>query len=107
MRRRLRSVVLLGVVLALSGGASVQAQNSGPPDLQLLLNLDLFRPQPNQLAPPNSSDTTLDQIRTLNALGYLGNSNSKNAAFGSGASPGPEPYAPSSWKENPAQGITE
>jgi hypothetical protein len=45
----------------------------------MLLNLDLFRSQIHQgdaRSPgSNVNDSTLDQIRTLNALGYLGNSN--------------------------------
>ena len=103
MLRRLRSVALLSMVLALSGATSVQAQNSGSPDLQMLLNLDLFRPQPNQFngtESPNSGDTTLDQIRALNALGYLG-TNNVNTAAGSGGGPGAHPYAPPPAEEYP------
>jgi hypothetical protein len=53
-----------------------RAQDAAPPDIRMLLNLDLFRAQPQTAAGTqgaNSNDSTLDQIRTLNALGYLGN----------------------------------
>jgi hypothetical protein len=55
-----------------------RAQEADPPDIRMLLNLDLFRTQPHSAPGPQganseSNDSTLDQIRTLNALGYLGN----------------------------------
>jgi hypothetical protein len=55
-----------------------RAQDADPPDIRMLLNLDLFRAQPHSAPGPQganseSNDSTLDQIRTLNALGYLGN----------------------------------
>ena len=54
-----------------------RAQDADPPDIRMLLNLDLFRSQPHsaagtQGANSESNDSTLDQIRALNALGYLG-----------------------------------
>jgi hypothetical protein len=46
-----------------------------PPDLRMLLNLDLFRPHPsdagNDTAGQGSNDSMLDQIRALKAMGYL------------------------------------
>ena len=54
-----------------------------PPDLRMLMNLDLFEPRPSNgvknapahPAPANapSDDSMLNQIRTLDAMGYLGN----------------------------------
>jgi hypothetical protein len=83
----------------------LQAQDSGPPDLEMLLNLDLFRPQPQQgemeSGDANSSNSTLDQIRTLNALGYLGNSNYTNPAAGEGAKESLQPPAPPPSQETP------
>jgi hypothetical protein len=105
MRRgpRLLSIVAFCIVLASNGSRPIRAQDSNPPDLQMLLNLDLFRPQSQQSMPETpgaaSSDSILDQIRTLNALGYLGNTTNPNAAFGNG---GPEPSA-----APPSQGIPE
>ena len=62
----------------LIGVRPARAQDADPPDIRMLLNLDLFRSQPRSAAGPQganseSNDSTLDQIRTLNALGYLGN----------------------------------
>jgi hypothetical protein len=46
-----------------------------PPDLRMLLNLDLFRPHAadagNDTAGQGSNDSMLDQIRALKAMGYL------------------------------------
>jgi hypothetical protein len=49
-----------------------------PPDLHMLMNLDLFEPRhsnPQGAATATSpdDDSMLDQIRTLDAMGYLGN----------------------------------
>ncbi len=47
-----------------------------PPDLQMLLNLDLFGAHPPSGAPNSSGGdaptSMLDQIRALDAMGYLG-----------------------------------
>ncbi len=60
----------------------------------MLLNLDLFRSQPEQDEPgggsSNSGGSTLDQIRTLNALGYLSDGNSTDATAGGRTSEGIE-----------------
>jgi hypothetical protein len=94
------------MALIASSVRPLQAQDSGPPDLEMLLNLDLFRPQPQQgeteSGDANSSNSTLDQIRTLNALGYLGNSNYPNPAAGEGTEEeGPQPPAPPPSQETP------
>jgi hypothetical protein len=83
----------------------LQAQDSSPPNLEMLLNLDLFRPQPQQgdmeSGDPNSSNSTLDQIRTLNALGYLGHSNYTNPPAGEGADESLQPPVPPPSQETP------
>jgi hypothetical protein len=57
----------------------------------MLLNLDLFRPSPPQDEAggqdSNSNDSTLDQILTLDALGYLRNSDYMGAAAGATGEP--------------------
>ena len=61
----------------------------------MLLNLDLFRSQPQQGETggenANSSDSMLDQLRTLNALGLFGNGNYMNHTAGEGAEENPPP----------------
>jgi len=52
-----------------------QAPSDPPPDLRMLLNLDLFKPNPNAAAQNGtggSGGSMLERIQTLNALGYLG-----------------------------------
>jgi hypothetical protein len=83
----------------------VGAQNSIPPDLRMLLNLDLFRPQ-LQLDKPRQEDpgpdtSMLDQIRTLNALGYLDGDTYMNAGTRAAASEDEQPPAPASSQEPP------
>jgi len=71
-------------VIALAAAALVMGSNktgpqeqppSTPPDLRMLLNLDLFRPQPadagNGAPEQRSNASMLDQIRALKAMGYL------------------------------------
>ncbi|HLK85484.1 MAG TPA: hypothetical protein VKT27_03180 [Candidatus Binataceae bacterium] len=55
---------------------------SAAPDMRMLLNLDLFRPQsaPSAGAEQPESETggsMVDQIRALRALGYLGGKHNK------------------------------
>jgi hypothetical protein len=104
-RRRLISIGVLCMVLAPPAVGPIRAQDSGPPDLQMLLNLDLFRPQAQQGGgegpAPNSSSSTLDQIRTLSALGFLGNSHRLNPMLGGGAGGRQDSFAPPLSQENP------
>jgi hypothetical protein len=76
--RNLVAIGLLTGALILPGTRGVQAQES-PPNLRMLLNLDLFKPPPKD-APgaqgKGSNDSMLDQIRALNAMGYLGTAQS-------------------------------
>lgn len=72
------------LALLISSAPAAQAQNDQPPDLNMLLNLDLFKPNPNAATQSGGDGSMLDQIQTLNALGYLGPK----------GSPPPDSYAP-------------
>lgn len=71
-------VISTSMALLLTGTKSSYAQEQ-PPDLQMLLNLDLFDSRSSQNDPgqPESGQpaSMLDQIRTLDAMGYLGSAN--------------------------------
>ena len=82
LRRKVVAIVLIGatVVCGETRRSSAQdAAHEAPPDLRMLMNLDLFEPRHNNaksVAAPAASpsdDSMLDQIRTLDAMGYLGN----------------------------------
>jgi len=90
----LASAMLL-VLLMSTIAAPARAQNDPPPDLHMLLNLDLFKPNPNAAAQNNagSDGSMLEQIQTLNALGYLGPNRSSR----------PNAYAPPPPPENSEQ----
>ena|SRR5215469_5301183 len=93
-RHRVAAVVLIGATVLCSGVVRASAQDA-PPDLRMLMNLDLFEPRHNtaQVAPSAGSspadDSMLDQIRTLDAMGYLGD----HGADGTGAAPAPRATA--------------
>jgi hypothetical protein len=80
----LASAMLLALLI--SSAPAAWAQNDPPPDLNMLLNLDLFKPNPNAAAQNGAggNGSMLEQIQTLNALGYLGPN----------GSPPPNSYAP-------------
>jgi hypothetical protein len=102
LRRKVAAIVLIGTMVVCGETRRASAQNStqqAPPDLRMLMNLDLFEPRHNnaQGAPaPAASpgdDSMLDQIRTLDAMGYLGNHD--DAGAGDAPAPGAaEPPAP-------------
>ena len=81
LRRKVAAIVLIAtiVVCGETRRASAQTTHDAPPDLRMLMNLDLFEPRHNnaQDAPaPGASptdDSLLDQIRALDSMGYLGN----------------------------------
>lgn len=81
----LASAMLIALLIS-SGTPPARAQGDPPPDLNMLLNLDLFKPGPNAAAQNGAGGdgSMLDQIRTLNAMGYLGPN----------GSPPPDSYAP-------------
>jgi hypothetical protein len=76
--RKVAAIVLIGTTVVCGETRRTRAQEP-PPDLHMLMNLDLFEPRHNnpQGAPaPGTSpadDSMLDQIRTLDKMGYLGN----------------------------------
>jgi len=85
--RMMITVTLIGTILA-SRASSARAQND-PPDLKMLLNLDLYGRSQTKGTPaagPSGSQPSsmLDQIRTLRAMGYLGGG-AKTAANASGS----------------------
>ena len=112
--RRVAAIVLIGTTVVCGETRRALAQNAAneaPPDLRMLMNLDLFEPRLNnaQDAPAAASgstdDSLLDQIRTLDAMGYLGNHDDAGAgdlpapaaasAAPASAAPGAEDVAPS------------
>ena len=106
LRRKVAAIVLIGtmVVCGETWRASAQTAHEAPPDLRMLMNLDLFEPRHNNAqavpAPATSAtdDSMLDQIRTLDAMGYLGNhddADAGNPRAAAGAGQGAEDVAPS------------
>jgi hypothetical protein len=88
LRRKVAAIVLIGTMIVCGETRRALAQDASqeaPPDLRMLMNLDLFEPRHNnaQDAPDAASptdDSMLDQIRTLDAMGYLGNHDDADAA---------------------------
>ncbi|MGA8644304.1 MAG: hypothetical protein WB650_20545 [Candidatus Binatus sp.] len=104
------ALVLIGTMVVCGEARRASAQDAtheAPPDLRMLMNLDLFEPRHNNAqgapaaAASPSDDSMLDQIRTLDAMGYLGNHDDADAADlppvgpAAGAAPGAEDVAPS------------
>ncbi len=77
-RRKVAAIVMLAAMLVGTEKGMTSAQDA-PPDLRMLMNLDLFEPRHNggkYAAAPTASpsdDSMLEQIRTLDQMGYLGN----------------------------------
>ena len=105
-RRKMAAIVILAAMLVGTEKGRASAQDA-PPDLRMLMNLDLFEPRHNGAqdapAPAGSptDDSMLDQIRTLDAMGYLGNHDDADAddlpvpRAAAGAGQGAEDVAPS------------
>ena len=103
--RKVAAIVLIGTMVVCGETRRTWAQEP-PPDLHMLMNLDLFEPRHNdpQGAPASptspTDDSMLDQIRTLDAMGYLGNPAEADAGDLPGprasvrAAPGAEDVAP-------------
>jgi hypothetical protein len=76
--RKVAAIVLIGTMVVCGETRRTRAQEP-PPDLHMLMNLDLFEPRhnnPQGSAAPTTSpadDSLLDQIRALDSMGYLGN----------------------------------
>lgn len=85
LRRRMAAVVLIGAMVVGGGVVKAWAQDA-PPDLRMLMNLDLFEPRHNtaKAAPTAGAsaadDSMLDQIRALDEMGYLGDHSDNPAA---------------------------
>jgi len=110
LRRKVAALVLIATMVVCGETRRALAQDAtrdAPPDLRMLMNLDLFEPRHNnaQGAPAASAspgdDSMLDQIRTLDKMGYLGNHDDAAAgdlpppADAAGLAPGAEDVAPS------------
>jgi hypothetical protein len=89
-------VLLFASMLLFAKSQRVDAQEETP-DLHMLLNLDLFGARPSSSAEPSAggnepeTPSMLDQIRTLNAMGYLNQSGQAplTPASNDGSSQGP------------------
>jgi hypothetical protein len=85
-RHKVAAIVLSATMLIVFEAQRTSAQDT-PPDLRMLMNLDLFESRPSNMAgtpagAAASADSMLDQIRTLDAMGYLGSHPSVNANAG-------------------------
>ena len=109
--RKVAAIVLIGTTIVCGETRRTWAQDP-PPDLHMLMNLDLFEPRhnnPQGAAPPATSpadDSMLDQIRTLDKMGYLGNPADADA----GNVPAPkaaEPAAPGAEGVAPAKAVPQ
>jgi hypothetical protein len=112
--RRGRNLVAIGLLtgaLILPSIRNAEPQES-PPDLRMLLNLDLFKPSPpkdsRKEQDQETSGSMLDQIRALNAMGYLGTTannlgprGAQNAGDAPALSNPPPPREPSRDSEGP------
>jgi hypothetical protein len=111
LRRKAIAIMILTTTLVFVDTRLTSAQDA-PPDLRMLMNLDLFAPSSNgskggseKGAPgttdaPQSDDSMIDQIRALNAMGYLG-SNPRPAGYAGPGNAGGEPALSSS----PSEGV--
>jgi hypothetical protein len=103
--RRVAAIVLIGTTVVCGETQRTSAQEP-PPDLRMLMNLDLFEPRHDNPQGAQASgtsptdDSMLDQIRTLDKMGYLGNPADADAGdlpaprAGVRAAPGAEDVAP-------------
>ena len=80
LRHKVAAILLIATMVV--GGESETRRafaQDAPPDLRMLMNLDLFEPRHNagNGAPASAAspadDSLFDQIRALNSMGYLGN----------------------------------
>jgi len=76
LRRKVAAIVLIATTVVCGGTRRASAQDP-PPDLKMLMNLDLFVPRNSTKgasAPAASptNDSLLNQIQTLDSMGYLG-----------------------------------
>ena len=89
-RRKVAAIVLIGTMVVCGDTGRTLAQDA-PPDLRMLMNMELFEPRHNDTksgASPAASptdDSMLEQIRALDAMGYLGNHKGEAGNSGIGA----------------------
>jgi len=72
--RNLTATILLAATIIFISTRASEAQDQTPPP-RMLLNLDLFTAQPSGEqagTAPDTSASTLEQLRALRAMGYLG-----------------------------------
>jgi hypothetical protein len=101
LRRKVAAIMLLAAAIGVGSETRRASAQDAPPDLRMLMNLDLFEPRPNKgangaaAAASPTDDSMLDQIRTLDAMGYLGNhaGDGENGAPAPRAAVGSEPAA--------------
>jgi hypothetical protein len=99
---RSRALIALAAAALVTGSAKAGAQERpapAPPDLRMLLNLDLFRQHAGDADGGGSGEPSdgsmVDQIRALKAMGYLGgNRNNAQAAGGETDAAGARVAAP-------------
>jgi len=115
---RRRAVIALALAALMTGSAKAEAQErppAAPPDLRMLLNLDLFRPHADDANAGRSGEASngsmVDQIRALKAMGYLGgNHNTAQPVAGSEADAGgarvaaPNPPLPETGNSGDSEG---
>jgi len=109
--RNIITLMVLATALLFPGVGAATAQES-PPNLRMLLNLDLFAAHPGNSNGPQgpgsngaaagTNDSMVDQIRTLNALGYLRTNQNLSGATASDAGVNGSPQAnPPTGNEEP------
>ncbi len=106
LRPKVIAIMILATTLIFVETRRTSAQDA-PPDLRMLMNLDLFEAPSNDTkgasainGAPAPDESMLDQIRALSAMGYLGG-NPESAGYAGPGNAGGVP-APSS---APSRGI--
>src|SRR5260370_503344 len=93
LRPKVIAIMILATTLIFVETRRTSAQDA-PPDLRMLMNLDLFAsPQSDTKGAPQPDESMLDQIRALSAMGYLGG-NPESAGYartGNAAAPASSP----------------
>lgn len=89
---RVRSLIAIALSLGAVLGPDLRRAEAQepPPNLQMLLDLDLFAAHSdgaNGAQGTEGGDSMLEQIRTLNAMGYLGSDQRGSANPAAGANP--------------------
>ena len=83
---------IFGAGIALISFSPIAAAHGGDPELRMLMNLDLFEKSDGRIdvgTSPKSDETMIDQIRALNAMGYLGDAPLTGAKSSSGGDSAP------------------